>query len=427
MTLNEPLLSPEVANAGPLAAGASRFASVDALRGFVMLTMLFVNDVSGVTHLPWWMKHFDETGNNGMTFVDWVFGGFLFVVGVSIPLAFANRLKRGEPTWKLALHILTRTLGLLLLGVLMVNGEDDRHPDPIRMGFSAQLWQLILYSSALLAFLSPISKNQAAKVTNIVLRVIGFAGLTFVAVTYRTDKGEWLALSWWGILGLIGWAYLVASIGYLVLRKREWLVAATFLLMAFFMFDHTDFFGKPHNFAARHLPFLHWLHNYLNYADVLGSQPAITMAGVVLGSMLLDQQMTGRQRRRDICTWGFILAISAVLFYPFYLLNKNNGTPTWCFICAAVTCWLWALFSWLIDERGIVRPLKLFINGGQNVLFAYLFVGVVCYFIWWRDYSFYDNIGHHSLAAGITRSLALAVLVLWLAGFVKDRGGRLRL
>ncbi len=404
----------------------ARNLSVDALRGFVMFTMLYVNDVSGVHGLPWWMKHFDETGNNGMTFVDWVFGGFLFVVGVSIPLAFANRLKRGEPWWKLGIHIVTRTLGLLLLGVLMVNGEDDLHPSASRMGFSAQLWQLILYSSGILAFLTPIAKTRAAKITNIVLRVIGFAGLAFVGIVYRNDKGGWLSLSWWGILGLIGWAYLVASIGYLVLRKREWLVAATFLLMAFFMFDHTDFFGKPHNFAARHLWFLHWLHQYLNFADVLGSQPAISMAGVVIGSMLLDAQMTGRQRRRETIVWGMILAISAVLFYPFYLLNKNNGTPTWCFICAAVTCWLWALFSWLIDERGIVRPLKLFISGGQNVLFAYLFVGVIIYFISWRGYEFYDNWGD-TLAHGITRSLVMAALVLWLAGFVRNRGGRLQL
>src|SRR6185437_9773538 len=284
----------------------------------------------------------------------------------------------------------------------------------------------ILFSSGILAFLAPIAKTRAAKITNIVLRVIGFAGLAFVGIVYRNDKGGWLSLSWWGILGLIGWAYLIASITYLVLRKREWLVAATFLLMAFFMFDHTDFFGKPHNWGARHLPFLHWLHQYLNYADVLGSQPAISVAGVVVGSMLLDTQMTGRQRRRDALLWGFLLAIAAVLFYPFYLLNKNNGTPTWCFICAAVTSWLWAGFSWLIDERRIERPLQLFIRGGQNVLFAYLFVDVVLYFIWWRGYGFYGHLGH-SLATGITRSLVMAALILWLTGFVKNRGGRLQL
>src|SRR4051812_37752061 len=66
---------------------AARYASVDALRGVVMFVMLYVNDVAGVRHIPWWMKHYDETGSNGMTFVDWVFGGFLFIVGMSIPLA----------------------------------------------------------------------------------------------------------------------------------------------------------------------------------------------------------------------------------------------------------------------------------------------------------------------------------------------------
>ncbi len=179
-----------IADANPLLDKPARTLSVEALRGFVMLTMLFVNDVGGVHGLPWWMKHFDETGNNGMTFVDWVFGGFLFVVGVSIPLAFANRLKRNEPAWKLGLHILTRTCGLLLLGVLMVNGEDGRSPDPHHMGFSTTLWHLILCSSAILAFLAPISKTRAAKITNIILRTLGFAGLAFVAAVYRTKDGR---------------------------------------------------------------------------------------------------------------------------------------------------------------------------------------------------------------------------------------------
>src|SRR5207237_7659758 len=88
-----------------------RVYSVDALRGFVMFTMLFVNDVAGVRHAPWWMKHYHPETANGMTFVDLVFPAFLFIVGLSIPLAFASRLRRGEPMWKLVLHVLARTGG----------------------------------------------------------------------------------------------------------------------------------------------------------------------------------------------------------------------------------------------------------------------------------------------------------------------------
>src|SRR5208283_6067606 len=97
-----------------------RVASIDATRGLVMFTMIFVNDISGVSHqiVPDWMRHFH--GRSGMTFVDLVFPAFLFIVGMSIPSALGGRLRTGEPLWKTLLHILARTLSLLLIGILMV-------------------------------------------------------------------------------------------------------------------------------------------------------------------------------------------------------------------------------------------------------------------------------------------------------------------
>ncbi len=52
-----------------------RILSVDIYRGLTMLVMIFVNDVGGVTGLPWWNYHMPP-GANGMTYVDWVFPGF---------------------------------------------------------------------------------------------------------------------------------------------------------------------------------------------------------------------------------------------------------------------------------------------------------------------------------------------------------------
>jgi len=52
----------------------------------LIFTMIYVNDISGAKHVPWWMKHFsDSFKGSGMTFVDLVFPAFLFIVGMSIP------------------------------------------------------------------------------------------------------------------------------------------------------------------------------------------------------------------------------------------------------------------------------------------------------------------------------------------------------
>jgi predicted acyltransferase len=52
---------------------------------------------------------------------DVVFPGFLFIVGVSIPLALAKRKTEARTSVSLLGHVLLRTLTLLFLGVLHVN------------------------------------------------------------------------------------------------------------------------------------------------------------------------------------------------------------------------------------------------------------------------------------------------------------------
>src|SRR5437016_4948083 len=94
---------------------ARRITSIDALRGLVIFTMIYVNDIAGAKHVPWWMKHFsDSFKGSGMTFVDLVFPAFLFIVGMSIPFALGARLCRGDRIWKILGHILLRTISLLV-------------------------------------------------------------------------------------------------------------------------------------------------------------------------------------------------------------------------------------------------------------------------------------------------------------------------
>ncbi|MEI6078674.1 MAG: DUF5009 domain-containing protein, partial [Verrucomicrobiota bacterium] len=203
--------------------------SIDALRGLVMFLMIFVNDLAGAPSkiVPDWMVHFSDRhhGGSGMTFVDLVFPGFLFIVGMSIPFALGSRLAKGEPLWKITLHVITRTLALLAIGILMVNGES---PADETSGWSPSLWAAAMFLSAILAFcaISPRGTGKGTskfwKIVNACLRTFGFAGMLCLAFAFRSRGGQpiitispfHLNTSWYGILGLIGWAYLAAAIVY---------------------------------------------------------------------------------------------------------------------------------------------------------------------------------------------------------------------
>jgi heparan-alpha-glucosaminide N-acetyltransferase len=100
----------------------ARVASVDALRGLVIFLMIFVNDVAGVQRAPFWLKHVGVDAD-AMTLPDIVFPSFLFIAGMSIPLSLHHAWDGGRIRARLLVKVLMRTLALLVMGVLMVNGE----------------------------------------------------------------------------------------------------------------------------------------------------------------------------------------------------------------------------------------------------------------------------------------------------------------
>jgi heparan-alpha-glucosaminide N-acetyltransferase len=197
-------------NALPAKSVSPRVTSVDALRGFVMFVMIFVNDLAGAPKqiVPDWMSHFsDRHGEgSGMTFVDLVFPAFLFIVGMSIPFALGPRLARGEPLWKTIVHIVLRTLALLSIGILMVHET----PDSQALGWSGELWCTLMYLAVILAFCSvspprpksggtsstsPHSKptktnDNAWKRASLSLRALGLAGMVWLAFAFRGGNGE---------------------------------------------------------------------------------------------------------------------------------------------------------------------------------------------------------------------------------------------
>lgn len=206
-----------------------RILSIDALRGITILVMIFVNELAGAGDIPGWMKHM-HADEDGMTFVDAVFPSFLFIVGMSIPFAINSRLAKGDSFIQLQKHILFRTLGLLILGVFMVNAEGDYNEQA--MGLPISLWAL-LFLAAVVVIWKVYYKTNKTTVT--ILKAIGFVTLLILALVYRTKDGGFIAPRWWGILGLIGWAYLYACLFYQLFKgNMYWLLGAGAFCIAWY-------------------------------------------------------------------------------------------------------------------------------------------------------------------------------------------------
>ena len=392
-----------------------------------MFTMIFVNDLAGApaSIVPAWMRHFH--GKSGMTFVDLVFPAFLFIVGMSIPLALGARLQK-ESVGKVGLHVVTRVLALLLIGIMMVN----ELPDRAAMGWSPALWATLMYAAAILAFcaISPREKSESAearsKAISLVLRVIGFAMLAFLAFSFQKANGQRIITlspfsihtEWYGILGLIGWAYLVGAITYLIFREhRTALLGTTVLLLCLYAADRNGAFRD------------FWLAHYVGIGGTLGSQGSITVAGILLGSIVVtaDTNSVGaRIRFTSLFCAGF--AAAALLVHGLYGIYKNSATPSWCLWSCAITGALWLLFYWVCDVhpvRAISKPLAI---AGANVLLPYLLSEMLPSALELFGLSgAYDHIGQMGLSFAIARSAACGVLVLLAATGLNRLGFWLRI
>jgi heparan-alpha-glucosaminide N-acetyltransferase len=367
---------------------AGRIASVDALRGLTIFVMIFVNDLGHVA--PAWLHHIQPSTSDGMTLADVVFPAFLFLVGVSIPLAFERAQLAGRSKWGQLGHVLLRTAGLLLMGVIVVNSEEDVQQVGV-------IWIPLAFAALVLAACAVPREPGGKRTILLFIKAAGIVGLLILVAIYRREPATarfppwepvegwvWLRSSWWGILGLIGWAYLTVGLLVLVLgRRREWLMGAMALLLTIHvamtkggLLSHLDskpWLGEAAGPLASVAHGIDTLGQYVSLSDATGSLAAITMAGCLLGTILRrDSDVpTHRGRLSWALTFSVGLLVAGCIADTFEGINKNAATPTWCLWSAALTCLTWVVLYLLLDVadlRAWSLPLR---AAGANPLVAY--------------------------------------------------------
>jgi len=208
---------------------SNRIASIDIFRALTMLLMIFVNDLWTLTDIPNWLGHakWDE---DRMGLADVVFPAFLFIVGLSVPYAIKARERKGESHKQIVVHILTRTFALVVMGVFMVNLENiNSELIPI----TKEWWQILMTLGFFLIWNIYQDRKAIGRIPENVMKALGILVLVYLAFIFKGGTAEdpkWMQAHWWGILGLIGWAYGVCAIVYLFARdKVVWIGIATLI------------------------------------------------------------------------------------------------------------------------------------------------------------------------------------------------------
>lgn len=373
--------------------------------------MIFVNDLWSLSGIPAWLGHV-ERGVDGIGLSDVVFPAFLFIVGLSMPYAIEARKKKGDSTNQLLIHVIMRTIALLVMGVFLVNGENINGQ---LTGMPRLAWNTLCCISFILIWNSYPKDMSRALVYG--LKAVGIVTLLTLSILYRGGEASdphTFGPQWWGILGLIGWAYFASGTITVLAGSRLRTVAIAWAFFAVLsMVSHAGLLPQ----FLRFIP-----------EPILGG----TLTGLSLGGVvtaLIFRHFRGRQDDRGLT---MVLAgiaagliVLSVLTRPYWGLAKLGATPAWLFLCSAFTILAFLAIYWIADVFGKAKWFSFIRPAGTDTL--------LCYLIPYFAYATTNFLGIHLPefmligGVGLLKSFLFALLCVQITGWLSKVGIRLKL
>lgn len=383
-----------------------RIQSLDVFRALTMLLMLWVNEYAGVKDLPHWMYH-AAAQEDMMGFSDIIFPAFLFAMGMAVPFAVQNRLKKGDSLLQVSLHILLRTVALVVMGLFTVNKGAY---DPVASGIPSAWYSLLMVAGFFLVWNLYPKVSDARRYLFAGMKIAGIALLIYLLVIFVPKEGQSFGTKWWGILGLIGWSYLGTSLIYLATRSDLRKAIAAFLLLT----------------ACCLLTFAGVFRG--TWAEYIPSQPVLYTLSVagMLSAIILQQY-----GRRPGSFYGVMVAIGVVMAlcgwvaHHWWIISKIQATPTWLFYCCAMFFPAVALLHYLCDVKGKAHWFAIIKPAGTLTL--------TCYMVPYLTGNLMRLLGLHwpsftySGGAGLVRCALYSLAAIWIAWLLSKIHIRLKI
>lgn len=361
-----------------LATASGRLKSIDVLRGATIAAMILVNaEFSPAEAYP----EFAHSAWHGWTFADTIYPCFMFLIGVSLTLSTASRIRRGEDRTQLMKHALGRSLLIAACGIAIDYLRVPAHEFPYigvqnHLQLSGAL-QLIAVCY-LIAFVIYLWSGLPGVITGIIGLNLLYLGFLFLYPVPGCGSGS-----------LDVGCNFPNYIDQVVLGPFRWDIPCS----------------------------------------VVGAIPTATSSilfGVLAGEMMLHEHRP-LQQIIWLLVGGVLLIVAGELFAIWLPINKQLWTSSFAIFTAGLSATALACAIWLVDcwpPRRWYRPLEIL---GMNAIAAYLISRLVQNIprVHIMGKSLYADV-LAQLASPPTASLLFAVVVLaivYVAIWLMDRKG----
>ncbi len=311
-----------------------RLNSLDFFRGATVASMIWVNNPGSWLHIYGPFAHAEW---HGWTPTDLIFPFFLFIIGVSIVLAFTKASAKGMSRQELIQKTLIRGVKIFGLGLalsafpyVVFSPEFSLHPKIANLRIPGVLQRIsVIYIMAAFLFL-----YTSTKVRWIV------AGLILI--------GYWLAMS------LIP----VPGFGAGAIDAPEGNITA--------YFDQLLLSG-------------HMWKELWDPEGILSTFPALvnTLMGIYIGQLLLKNHINREKKVLELLKWGFIWLTLGYLWSWIFPLNKNIWTSSFSLFTGGLASMMFGFCYWFIDVKGYKKGINWGIAYGINAITIFFLSGII--------------------------------------------------
>ncbi len=302
---------------------SNRLISLDAMRGFTIAAMIIVNDPGSWSHVYGPLLH---EAWNGITPTDYIFPFFLFIVGVSISLAYQKRIDDGSAKGPLVKKIIIRSLKIYLLGLFL------------------WLWP-------------------------------------------RFDFG---GIRWVGVLQRIALVFLPCALLYLYTDWKTQLKICIGILVSYWIvmaYIPMPGIGAP-DLSVPEKNWAHFIDNLLlpgrlwqetwDPEGILSTLPSIStgIIGMLIGKLIISIK-DSYEKLTHLFLLGFVMLVIGGIWKWFFPLNKNIWTSSYVMVMAGMATLTLATFIYIVDLKGYDRWTTLGRVFGANSIASYVLAGML--------------------------------------------------